>query len=243
MAAKKPTAAERKKVKKKPGPKPKVDTHPKKTQIVNALVRGEGIRMISDRFGISQTSLKRYLKDHLIPRAANEQAKRSLRDGDFILDELDEIMTEIKNYIKSSADYLRDPEDPEKFFIGPRAEDIEVVYYKKPPKGAEMWKTVKTKSTIQKLLYKIEGEDYNITDWKFLNADPRKLYLEGYNTLIKYLSLLAKIKGEIKDVKININMIEEWPLIVAMLLKSTAGFPQVKEKIVAGLHSIADKTD
>ncbi len=65
-----------------------VCTHPQRPEIDRALVDGITYRMISDRYGLSETSLKRHRKEHLPSHVAKAQEAAKVADADDLLQQL-----------------------------------------------------------------------------------------------------------------------------------------------------------
>jgi hypothetical protein len=62
-----------------------VCAHPKRHDIDRALVEGSTYRTIADRFGLSETALKRHKKDHLPSRVAKAKAAEEVAVADDLL--------------------------------------------------------------------------------------------------------------------------------------------------------------
>ena len=76
-----------------------VDAHPKKAQIVKALIAGKrSFRNIGEQYGISTTCIHDYLKEKLFPEAAEAIQKRN-RDGDYILDQIEEMQAIVREVL------------------------------------------------------------------------------------------------------------------------------------------------
>ena len=215
-----------------------IDNHPQKKQIIRALVRGDrSFREIADQFGTNKTSLQRYLKEKLIPTAAKIQGERDLRDGGFLLDEINRVMKRVNLMYDACDEYLRDPNDPNKYFLGPRGDEIEVSLLEYDEDG----KSFRTKRDLQAVFDKIDDtKGKAITDWHYKHADPRKLLLETARTLNEQLEHLAKITDRIKDVTVNIIGSPVLIEIQRIILQATKSYPKVRESLAEYFSSISD---
>ena len=63
-------------------------SHPQRPEIDRALVDGGTYRTIADRFGLSETALKRHKSDHLPGHVAKAQEAKQVADADDLLKQL-----------------------------------------------------------------------------------------------------------------------------------------------------------
>jgi len=63
-------------------------SHPQRPEIDRALVEGATYRTIADRFGLSETALKRHKSDHLPGHVAKAQEAKQVADADDLLHQL-----------------------------------------------------------------------------------------------------------------------------------------------------------
>ena len=218
--------------------KPEVDKHPKKKQIIRALIRGVSYRDIMGQFGVTKSALGRYLKERLPEKAAKALAARDVEDGNFILDEIQRIMARVNKMFDACDEYLSDPEEPGKYDIGPRADEVTVNYYICDTEGKNV---SRFKDTLQNIINQLRGVNVTATEYKY--ADPRKLLLETARTLHPQLELLVQIHGQIKDVTVNIINSPEFISIQNILLEELAPHPEARLKIAERLSSIDSASD
>jgi hypothetical protein len=181
----------------KPGRKYSVDTHPQKAKIIQAILRGEAsLRGIAGQFGLPKSAVMRYVKDRLNPQAAAEMAKREEYQGQAVLARIEGVMTRMQTLYDACHEYLRDPDNPEKYDLGPRAWEIDIVY-RTVEDGTD--KMITRKESLDALLLRLDEAGYQTWEVRFKQADPRKLIIETANALGKQLELIAKIQGALKD--------------------------------------------
>lgn len=105
-----------------------VDTHPKREQIIRDLAKGElPFRDIAKKYNLTKSALHRYMKDALIPRAAEIKAQET-KTGEDLLKELEAIKAKAYKMLDACDVYLEDPENPGKYYLGPQATEVKVTY-------------------------------------------------------------------------------------------------------------------
>lgn len=213
-----------------------VDQHPKKKEIIKALVNKVSYRKIAERYGISQAALSRYLNNNLVEKATKAKQARDLKDGDMIVREIQNIMDRCRKMYDACDEWLTDPTNPEKYYLGPRAEEVEVVYIDEVPSG-NATKQVKMKKRLYDLLREVYtgGE---VVSLRSKHADPRELLLKTANTLNTQLDLLSKIIGAIKETQVNIIKNPSFIRVQNILIEVTKDYPEIREKIAKELEKI-----
>lgn len=207
-----------------------VENHPKKAQIIKALISGSASqRSISDRFGVPKTSLQRYLTEHLAPQAAEALVKRRLSTGSEILEELERIMSVMQKLYGSAEEFLRDPDNPDKLYLGPRDFEVDVVYVDRsedPP--------VSRRQRLDLLMEQLEKKhpNLNIQRAHYHHTDPRDTIVKVASVLTKQLELVGRILGEIKDVKIDLTKAEAWALIKNLVVRALKKHPAAMKAVV-----------
>jgi len=186
-----------------------------------------------ERYGITKASLSRFMTSRLLPRAAKEKAERELRDGKGVLDEINRIMVRVNKMFDACDEYLSDPNREGKYWLGPRAEEVEIVYLDDSENGGVM----KRDKLDVILANKGKGRAVSV---HYRHADPRKLILDTAKVLTIQLELLARISGEIKDVTINIINTPVWIRLQQIILDATKDKPEVRKKIADALHIIEE---
>lgn len=211
-----------------------VDCHPQRAKIVKALIRGESYRDIAGRFGVSKSALSRYMLKHLVPQAAKALAIREIKDGDDYVTALDQITKRVQKEYDACDEYLRDPDNPDKYYLGPRAEDVQVVFVEKSSNGKE----IRRKESLWDMVSLALGENQHAVGTYWKHADPRKLLLDTAKTLNDQLKLLATIRGQIKDLTINISSSPVFIQFQQVVLDATANYPEVRKRITDALRAI-----
>lgn len=213
-----------------------VDQHPKKKQIIKALVKGDSYRNITERYGVSKAALSRYLNKQLLEKAAKAKEAQDLKDGDLIVKEIQAIMDRCRKMYDACDEWLTDPNNPKKYYLGPRAEEVEVVYVDEVPDG-DSTKTVRIKKQLYDMLREVHT-GVEVVSLKSKHADPRDLLLKTANTLNNQLELLSKIIGAIQETQVNIIKNPSFIRVQNILIEATKDHPEVREKIAKELEKV-----
>lgn len=214
-----------------------VDAHPKRDKIIAELVKGtSSVRSIAVKYDISVTCVRRYLVEKLQGTAAAVAAKRDDKEGGALIAEIRGIMQRCQKMYDACDDYLRDPENPDRYELGPRAWEIDIVYR---TVEADTDKMITRKESLQTLLEKIENEGgYQPWEIRMKHADPRKLILETARVLGDQLKTLAEIEGLVGQ---NIQAAENPSVIymnlVQIIQTATKGEPKIRERILEALEA------
>jgi len=211
-----------------------VDKHPQKEKIIAEILEGVQTRVIADRYGIGFVSVHRY-KKALGEKAVVAAKEKEVGDSRYLWDKLEEVIGKTLKMLDSCDEYLQHPTKPDRYFLGPTADDIEVSYYDLEdgkPAGP------KKVATLQELL----GRTENVApvSWKARLADPREILLESSRTMGKHLELLARIQGQIKETTFNLINSNVWVQIQQALMDATAEDPEARERIARNLNAIAN---
>jgi len=180
------------------GRKLRVDTHPKRTEIIKAIIKGDSYRRIAKTYGLSDGAVGRYLREKLAKKVAKAKETQNDLDGSMVLAEINKVMVRMRMLYDACHEYLLDPDDKTRYELGPRAWEIMVTYLNGGRKTPQ-------KKNLQSLLDDISTDRKAVKRRKlwleihYKHADPRKLILETAGTLTKQLELLARICGELKD--------------------------------------------
>jgi predicted transcriptional regulator len=214
-----------------------LDTHPKRTQIVNALIKGEMSQtQIAKKYGIAKATLNKYMKEHLAERAAKAAVERNLNNGEEILKEIGRAMEKAQKMLDACDEYLTDPKDPKKYYLGPRADEVEIIYEYTVQSGDKEY-TKKERDTLKNMLDRLKGKD--VVGVKYKYSDPRDLLLKAAHALYKPLELMARIQGEIKEqVQVNIYNNPQFVQLQQIVLKATEKHPEVRDSIIEELNKI-----
>jgi hypothetical protein len=210
-------------------------THRERPAIDEALVAGEPFRNIAERFGTSLAALVRHKTDHLPPHLAKAKEAKEVAQADSLTAELKRIMARVTLLFDACDRWLRDPENPEQYDIGPRAEDVSVTYLE--PIGED--KVLRRKARLSALLPKIESQGLTVERVELKHADPRDLILKTAQRLEGQLELLARLLGELKDTAtVNVLVLPEWHALRALVLEALGPYPQARIAVAEALGRV-----
>ena len=221
------------------GRKCTVCAHAKAQEINKAIVRGDSYRAISHRFGVSRDATLRHRK-HLAAQLFKLEEAKKLADARSLLQEVQNNSERMYKMFDAADLYLRDPEHPKRYELGPRAEDVAVTYVDQQKvgrgkKAKVLW--VRKRARLSELLRRTRKP---ITGWYYRIADPRELFLKTALALNKQLELIGRLNGQIKDVQVPVSIAELWLRIRTVVWIATEKHPQVREAIVRLLEKQAD---
>jgi methyl-accepting chemotaxis protein len=216
-----------------------VEKHPKRLEIEKAIIDGVSYRKIAARYKITQPSVYRYIQAHLVPKLVGAIKKQEEQEGQDLLARIEKIIKRLQKLYDACDEYLKDPENPDRYELGPRSWEIDVIYRTVEPDTDKM---IVRKESLQSLLEKIDREGYQPWEVKFKQADPRKLLIDNANSLNRQLETIARLHGHIKDTVQQVTVNNYWGDIQAVIIGATEGYPEVREKIINGIEQTAAKT-
>jgi hypothetical protein len=185
------------------GRKYTVDTHPDRDKIIKAIIRGEtSLRNIGKQYGVSIACLAGYLKDKLAAQSAKVLAKEEDKNGANLLQRIETIMVRMQKLYDACDDYLQDPENGERYYLGPRAHEMNVVYETRSGK-----KTMRKKATLSRLLEQLAKKKMDPVEVYTKYADPRKLIIDTASVLSKQLELIGKITQQLPQADTTVNVL------------------------------------
>jgi hypothetical protein len=211
-------------------------------QIDRLIVSGKyADRLIALKFGVSMSSVKRHRIGHLPKYLAHTAKARELVEKDKILEEIEDMVHEVRMLFDACHEYLLDPEDPTRYALGPRSHEIEVIYEVEEVTEKGTTKTHREKALLSELLQKT-GVPVVLLRWKI--ADPRKLILEASERLEHIIETIADISGfiprnpESPQTTINMQVIYQ---LMPNIITALKAFPEALAAIMAELEKAKDR--
>lgn len=181
--------------------------HPERAAIDKALVAGEPFRNLAERFGTSATALHRHKQDHLPALLAKgKQAEERVRSDELnaqaraqeaakeavaldVMGELRRLFNTGQKLRAACDEWLTDPDDPTRYTLEPRADEVKVIYYEKDDD-----KKRRHKASMDALLARISTESgIQVLGWESKHADPRELILKAVAQLTDQLEVVHKL--------------------------------------------------
>ena len=261
-----------------------VCSHEEREEIDRALVRGEGLRALARRYGASHSAMFRHKRDHIpaelaltatraveAGRLARETAlvgevERRTERGLNVMAELESTLRGVNKLFAACDDWLTDPEDPERYDLGPRAEELLVHYWQTGEDGER----VRAKAPLSELLEQVaqlscavqpegtaaraaeagtgriavEGVELGGAGARF--ADPRELILKAAKRLEAELQLVARLLGQLpgpaeqNGTTVNVLIASpEWLTTRAAILAALEPYPEAREAVARAVRRAA----
>lgn len=208
--------------------------HSSRQKIDAALVANDSYRDIAGRFNLSRTALLRHKADHIPLRLLRAREARELADADGIMAELKRCMERVNLLYDACDRWLRDPDDDSRYDVGPRAEDVNVIYVEVADGRSQ-----RRKAKLSLLLARLEDAGVQVDRGEVRHADPRELVLKTHAQLSSSLELLAKLAGELDERPIiNVLTAPEWLQVRGLLLEALRPFPDARAAVAARLMAV-----
>jgi hypothetical protein len=155
--------------------------HPQRHEIDAELVADRtSYRAIARHHGLDRDAVRRHQANHL--PLALVRAEEVRRDGGFAeaADTFQKAVSCLRLELDACDEWLTDPENPNRYTLEPRANEVTVVYLKPGEDG----KDARTREDLQALLDRVEKRlNVNIVWREAKRADPRKLIVDVANSL------------------------------------------------------------
>lgn len=215
--------------------------HPAALDIEKAWISGKwSVKALAEKYGVSPSSLTRHIKNHLSQELALAAQRKRFKEKDKILDRLVERVRQVELMLDACHEYLIDPRDPTKYFLGPQADDIEVIYnegsWEFGKDGEEHLVVHRKVARLQELLSKA-GVEVDHSRWKI--ADPRKLILEAAGRLEGLLLTVSRLEGYIqppqRTTEVNIQVNQMLVQILPNVMEVLNRHPDVKAEVLRAL--------
>lgn len=213
-----------------------IEDHPKKKQILAAIAKGDNsLRSIAKQFDIAHANVRRYVAERLSDKVSAARTETDKQDGQLVSDQLKAVMDRMRKLYDACDDYLKDPANPDRYELGPRAWEIDIVYRTVEPDTDKM---ITRKESLDTLLLKLDEHGYQPWEVRMKHADPRKLIVETAGAITRQLELMAKIEGSIQDTVVNVTLDQKFLVLKQIIMDATKEAPQVRLKIAEALEKI-----
>jgi hypothetical protein len=212
-----------------------VCAHPERGKIDAALVRGVSPYDLEATYSdLKRKAIERHGANHLPGKLLKAQEVDEIADADRLKAELDRCFERVNLLFDACDRWLRDPEHPERYDIGPRAEELKVTYA--DDSGH------RHKATLAELLERVEGETgRGVVMVETKHADPRDLLLKTAARLQGQLELLARLLGELQEgTTINIIQNPQWLQLRAVIVGALEPHPDAKRAVVEALEGASN---
>lgn len=127
---------------------------------------------------------------------APEESRRYVNRSIDAMGELTDSLYHVKLLMAACDEWLRDADDPEKYDIGPRSDEINVSYYEIDLEG----KRKKVKKPLHELLRIVE-QVFEVSSVESKHADPRELILKTAQEVRSTISTAADLAQTILNIQ------------------------------------------
>lgn len=190
------------------------------------LLDGTAYREITDIFSISRQALDRHRHKHIPEVLVRSYRARDTVTPDVLMKQLHEAQERIMKLSDACDDYLRDPDDPDKYRLYTRGADIWISYTVEQADGTVDYR----KGKLLDLLSKLEDKGVRVFEYRIRGTDPAELAVRASKELRGYKELLGKLMGLIKDVEVNILLHPEWIQLENVLVQVLRKYPGALEE-------------
>jgi len=162
----------------------------KKLPLINRMILDNAPNTaIVKRFGYDPRTIKKHKKNCISESILKTAQAREIIASSALLENVESKIEMMDKLIEGCADYLVDPDDPNKYFLGARGSEIQVVYQEINENGKPG--TLQKKATLQALLDAIsEDGHYIVMNTTIKHSDPRDLLLKGISELKSVAKML-----------------------------------------------------
>lgn len=198
---------------------------------------------IAKRFGISTNLITAYSRYVLQKNYAALRDAKQEDDASVYASRLEELQTYCNKVIAACDEWLRDPDDPEKYTLDPRYDELRVVYMVSEESDDGRIRKVKKSADLSYLLDELRRygriEPQTVS---YKSADPRKLMLEALGLARENIKTISEVLGVIKDIRMTVDVQGSLiPNLTNLILDATVDAPIVRERIISKIEILASE--
>jgi hypothetical protein len=213
-----------------------IDTHERREAILKDIENDRGTSaQIARRYGLHPNTIRQLRHAMLSTALAENRKARSLRTAEGILLKLESMMTKVDEDIDAFREYLADPRDPKKLWMGLQAEEV-VAHYDQET-GEEYKdgspKTKRRTSQLSELIARLGEEGKSAFEFTIKRDDTRRLYHDAMRLALEVIdrvTYLQKLGGQ-TNVNVNRTEIAVFFADITEVLKDA--FPEAHAAVVA----------
>lgn len=223
------------KKRKSPYNHPTIETHPRRQEMLEDLSDGMPMSKVATKYGVSRITIAKYVKEYLWPMAAAKYKEEQHQGGTAIKGRVERMVEVAEKMLESVDEQLTDPDNPGRYDLSPKAEEIEVTYIEDKGRGPK-----RRKARLQELIDQVEQNERAVVSLHSRQPDLKELLLKSVDSLERALTLLAKIEGSLQDPsQLDLTMFPVWKDIQIILMEVSKDHPQARETIVAELEKLS----
>lgn len=236
-------AAPKRRIGKKRGPAPKLDNRPDAAEILEEVREpSANLSAIARRLKVDADTLRAFRDRHTPKPILDAIAQLSHRPRLDLqvsqLERLDAVSAKLELMLDAIDRTLRDPEDPTRYNLDPRAREVTVVF--EETVGNQRVQKVRK---LGELLDRVEHElGVEVVRWEVKSADPRVLLKDVAVALKPISELLGKTRGEIKpDPAVSLNVFmssPDWQRVETAVIDAIRPCPRCLGAVGTALEAI-----
>ena len=218
----------------------------KEEEVLKLILDNVPIYQIAERLGYDKNTVYSFVKKRLYRNVAIGGIAAKKRLTQDFMSTLSYLQGINEKLIDACDEWLRKPHS-KKYSLGPRADEIDVIYDElvKTDNGKFIWK--KNSSSLQTLLddafgskpgmdEESESKKRKIDKVNYKNADPRMMIVAALAEARKQSELIAKVTGELKEIA---GAVDIYGVVIPQMLEAvneaTADNPDARERIVGAI--------
>lgn len=191
---------------------------PARGTIEKDLIKGDSVRTVAKRYSLGYSSVYRHWNGgHLngrVAAAATMSQQSDVREASGLLDALTDVVSQLRLFLAAVDRELRDPDDASRYYLGPRSDDVQVVYTRDDGLGHP----VRAKARLSALIETAERSGITAYDVNVKSADIRDLLVRAADSMGRQLRILAEVQGLIASkVEVKVNVLQYMPRVLAIL--------------------------
>lgn len=216
--------------------KNKIETHANRLDIERAIIAGDSLRSIAERFHLGQATIIKHRDSKMVDQLKDAQEERHELSVENMADTVTRLFSTAQRFLRAAEKQLEDPDDPDSITWDPHAKDVTVIYH--------TWgdgKMVNHRESLQRLvdrLLKKEEDPAFLDNITYRYADPRREAARYIDSCRNLVETLAKLEGKIQDgmssEKLRTVIFEVQTIIVEATKKS----PEVGKQIADNLERL-----
>lgn len=170
-------------------------------EILDAMEEGLSIQAMCRKFGVNYNSIWKRVKKLRINAGgallAGGQSQKFIQHNIDVIARLSESMDKVIKLQSACDEWLTDPNNPEKYDIGPRSNELAVICELKGGAG----KSKKVKKTLSELVDLVEnGLNVQVINVENKSADPRELILATVREARQVISAMTDLARMVAEV-------------------------------------------
>lgn len=193
--------------------------------IDDALVSGRSMRDIAGQFALSRSAVARHRAHVSASLIVVREEHERLRTGS-LMAEIERTYATARKLADACDRWLADPEDPERYDIGPRSEEVEVICQTAGEDGTPRT----TRRRLADILAQLEGAGYPVVRVEMSHADPRELILKAGQSLTRQMQLVLSLYESLYGME----QVEIFQSAVLDVLREMA--PEARERVLARIR-------